>query len=840
MHQPNDPTGQPPARTALPPPASTATPRPISFSSSPLPILVSSPVQNAHRPPTPAEPMIISPPNAAFGTFGVTRSPFTPMQAMPTIADTLSDLAPCTASINRPLFMSGNTPQFPSHYRSLDPTVPRGVRSKLTQRELNSLDEWLGEGVQMMVPRDNHNMVEPPNNRAMATHYHAIQGDSSPASSLDAARLRPSTPFSPPESQPTEYDPHDPLFARGHSANSHPRPLHPHHPDHIDFIRRGATHEATLKELEALRTTHTTLQHPYSALQSDLEKQQAAHTRALESAIDDWQGTEDFSRAAGDYACSRMPGLLRYWLSSPDRSSQGMVDVMSGCITGWKLPEYLPLRRPPAPIMPASTTTPADGFLISPERVGATSSVALPSNPVGGSGAVGSLDPSSTLHGIWFLVRSSEEIEREMETGLSFGTEEGRSNGDAKFDDDGLQKRTGTMMTAGAHIITGVIGSGVLSLAWAFAQLGWIAGAVSLLAFAIITCYTSILLVDCYRSPNGTRNYTYMAAVTTYLGGLNVKVCGTAHAISKSNCYHKYGHDAACERTNNTYTILFGVAQIILSQIPNFHKLSFLSIVAAVMSFAYSSIGLGLSIDRIATDQSRLVKCRQDVENLCGTWRHCDTIKASPKENKVMKQATFAGILISTVFYMLCGVLGYAAFGNHAPSNFLTGFGFYDPFWLVDLANVCIIVHLLGAYQVFTQPLFAFVEERCKRRWPESRFVNQETAIEVPCLPRMSFSAFRLVWRSAYVVVITLISMLLPFFNDFVGLIGAAAFWPLTVYLPIQMYIARAKIRRLCFAWIWLQVLSMVCFVISVLAAAGSIRGLIKSVKRFQPFHVES
>nr|GME07610.1 amino acid permease 6-like [Ipomoea batatas] len=205
-----------------------------------------------------------------------------------------------------------------------------------------------------------------------------------------------------------------------------------------------------------------------------------------------------------------------------------------------------------------------------------------------------------------------------------------------------------------------------------------------------------------------------------------------------------------------------------------------------------------------------------------------------------MKQATFAGILISTVFYMLCGVLGYAAFGNHAPSNFLTGFGFYDPFWLVDLANVCIIVHLLGAYQVFTQPLFAFVEERCKRRWPESRFVNQETAIEVPCLPRLSFSAFRLVWRSAYVVVITLVSMLLPFFNDFVGLIGAAAFWPLTVYLPIQMYIARAKIRRLCFAWIWLQVLSMVCFVISVLAAAGSIRGLIKSVKRFQPFHVES
>ncbi|GKC02435.1 amino acid transporter, transmembrane, partial [Tanacetum coccineum] len=42
------------------------------------------------------------------------------------------------------------------------------------------------------------------------------------------------------------------------------------------------------------------------------------------------------------------------------------------------------------------------------------------------------------------------------------------------FDDDGRPKRTGTLYTASAHIITAVIGSGVLALAWATAQLGWI------------------------------------------------------------------------------------------------------------------------------------------------------------------------------------------------------------------------------------------------------------------------------------------------------------------------------------------------------------------------------
>lgn len=71
------------------------------------------------------------------------------------------------------------------------------------------------------------------------------------------------------------------------------------------------------------------------------------------------------------------------------------------------------------------------------------------------------------------------------------------------------------------HIITAVIGSGVLSLSWAIAQLGWLAGTVILVTFAIINYYTSTMLADCYRSPDaapGTRNYTYMDVVRAYLG----------------------------------------------------------------------------------------------------------------------------------------------------------------------------------------------------------------------------------------------------------------------------------------------------------------------------------
>uniref|UniRef100_A0A0V0H2R0 Putative ovule protein n=1 Tax=Solanum chacoense TaxID=4108 RepID=A0A0V0H2R0_SOLCH len=93
-----------------------------------------------------------------------------------------------------------------------------------------------------------------------------------------------------------------------------------------------------------------------------------------------------------------------------------------------------------------------------------------------------------------------------------------------RFDDDGRIKRTGSVWTASAHIITAVIGSGVLSLAWAVAQLGWIAGPIVMLLFSFVTYYTSSLLSDCYRSGDplsGKRNYTYMDAVQANLGMSN-------------------------------------------------------------------------------------------------------------------------------------------------------------------------------------------------------------------------------------------------------------------------------------------------------------------------------
>ncbi|XP_073003753.1 amino acid permease 3 [Typha latifolia] len=452
------------------------------------------------------------------------------------------------------------------------------------------------------------------------------------------------------------------------------------------------------------------------------------------------------------------------------------------------------------------------------------------------------------------------------------------------YDDDGRLKRTGTVWTASAHIITAVIGSGVLSLAWAIAQLGWVAGPAVMFLFSFVIYYTSALLSDCYRSGDpstGKRNYTYMDAVHANLGGLKVKLCGFIQyanlfgvaigytiaasismlAIRRSNCFHEKGHKNPCHMSSNPYMILFGVIEIVFSQIPDFDQIWWLSIVAAVMSITYSSIGLALGIVQVianksikgsltgisigaVTETQKIWRSLQAFGDIAFAYSYSiilieiqDTIKAPPpSEAKVMKRATLISVVVTTIFYMLCGCMGYAAFGDDAPGNLLTGFGFYNPYWLLDIANAAIVIHLIGAYQVFCQPLFAFVEKWALAAFPESTLITKEITIPIAPNKTYNLNLFRLVWRSAFVVLTTVISMLLPFFNDVVGLLGALGFWPLTVYFPVEMYIAQKRIPKWSTRWVCLQMLSVACLAISIAAAIGSIAGVISDLKVYRPF----
>jgi len=199
-----------------------------------------------------------------------------------------------------------------------------------------------------------------------------------------------------------------------------------------------------------------------------------------------------------------------------------------------------------------------------------------------------------------------------------------------------------------------------------------------------------------------------------------------------------------------------------------------------------------------------------------------------------MKKATLISVTVMTTFYMLCGSTGYAAFGDTTPGNLLTGFGFYNPYWVVDIANAAIVIHLVGAYQVFSQPIFAFVEKGVTQKCPN---LERELKIPIPGFPPYKLKMFRLVWRTLYVLFTTLVSMLIPFFNDVLGVIGALGFWPLNVYFPVEMYISQKKIPKWSNRWISLKIFTAACLLVSVVAFVGSVAGVLLDLKKYKPFH---
>ncbi|XP_042482337.1 probable amino acid permease 7 isoform X2 [Macadamia integrifolia] len=438
--------------------------------------------------------------------------------------------------------------------------------------------------------------------------------------------------------------------------------------------------------------------------------------------------------------------------------------------------------------------------------------------------------------------------------------------------DDGHQIRTGTLWTAIAHILTGVIGSGVLSISWSVAQLGWITGPLFMFCLAMVTYVASFLLSDCYRHPDpvtGARHHCYMDAVRTYLGRKQTWICGflqilsmygfgiayvittsiSMRAIQKSNCYHKEGHQATCAYGDTFYMLLFGAVQIVCSQIPDFRNMEWLSMLASIMSFSYASIGFALGFAKVigngrvkgsisgvhtATTAQKVWKVSQALGDIAFAYPYSiilieiqDTLKSPPPENQTMKKASMTAILITTFFYLCCGCFGYAAFGDQTPGNLLTGFGFYEPYWLIDFANACIVVHLMGGYQVYSQPVFAVVEKWCAERFPNNGFVNNSYTIKIPLLPGLTINLLRLCFRTCYVLSTTGLAMLFPYFNEVLGLLGALNFWPLTIYFPVQMYFVQRKIAPWTRSWIILQAFSIFCLLVSLVALVGSVEGLI-------------
>ncbi|XP_072973023.1 probable amino acid permease 7 isoform X1 [Typha angustifolia] len=317
-----------------------------------------------------------------------------------------------------------------------------------------------------------------------------------------------------------------------------------------------------------------------------------------------------------------------------------------------------------------------------------------------------------------------------------------------------------------------------------------------MLCFAVVTYVSAFLLSDCYRSPHpvtGTRNHSYMDAVRVNLGQKQTWFCGlvqyvslygtsiaytittstSMRAIKKSDCYHKEGDKAPCAYGDSFYMLMFGGVQIVLSQIPDFHNMAWLSVMAAIMSFSYSFIGFSLGIAKVIANGS--IK---------------GGIGGIPLASSVRKT------------WRVSQALGDIAFAY--------------PYSIILLE-----------IQVFSQQVFSFVDRWSSEKFPNNGSVKTFYTIKLPFLPAYRFNLLRICFRTIYVASTTGLAMFFPYFNEVLGLLGAFNFWPLAIYFPVEMYFVQRKIETWTKKWIILQTFSVACLLVSIFAFIGSVEGVV-------------
>lgn len=430
-------------------------------------------------------------------------------------------------------------------------------------------------------------------------------------------------------------------------------------------------------------------------------------------------------------------------------------------------------------------------------------------------------------------------------------------NFDPSYDEAQGIRRSGGIYSTFFLVITAVIGSGVLSLPFSVAMLGWVGGIVCLLVFAWITLYTSQLLADVHIV-NGKRTRTYIEQVTLIMGrthGLiitwvqqsNLILTALAYSITATFAMTNVA-TSVCEAQGidveggsycfNDYwkwALIHGAMQIFFSYIPDMDSSMWPCVVGAAMSFVYAFISLGRAISEgntHGTVRGIMDISAQDktfgVFNALGGIMFAysfsmilpeiqDTIRDGIKGGpiKAMRLTVNVCVYIMTFFYLAVAISGYMAYGNEVSGNILDSFE--TPRWLVDMANIAVIIHLLPAYQVWSQPFFYFLESNQSVWWGKRGVPKIFTGWY-----------FRSWFRPTYVILITFLTVCLPFFSYIIGFVGAVGFWPATVYYPISMWIRQFKpSARHIF---WLNALQWFCFVCSVLALVGAVQQIVVNV----------
>ncbi|BDA51000.1 GABA transporter 1 [Coccomyxa sp. Obi] len=398
----------------------------------------------------------------------------------------------------------------------------------------------------------------------------------------------------------------------------------------------------------------------------------------------------------------------------------------------------------------------------------------------------------------------------------------------------------------GYHMTAAVASVPTLGLPFAVSLLGWGGGLVALIAGGAVTMFTSFL-VSSMLEYGGKRHIRFRDLAVAVFGKsgwwavtpFQFAVCiGTtiANCIVGGQAIKAIDVLARGETpvTLTEYIVLFGGVNLLLAQCPNFHSIRFINQSSTFCTISFSLIAVAMSIYAGTTQNTEPdysvpgdgVTKLFNVFNGLGimAFAYGNTVipeigaTAKAPAIKTMRGGIIMGYCTIVSAYLCVSITGYWAFGNGVTGIVLGSLT--NPGWVVIMAWAFAALQLIGTTQVYCQPIYEF----CDKTWGD---------ILAPtwCLKN---TVVRLVCRTIFICFCTLIGSMLPFFTDFMSLIGAIGFTPMDFVLPQFLWIAAYKPKGF---GKWFSILVAVIYIIvGIMACIGAVRSIVLNAVNYSLF----
>ncbi|KAJ1720324.1 hypothetical protein LPJ53_005034 [Coemansia erecta] len=404
---------------------------------------------------------------------------------------------------------------------------------------------------------------------------------------------------------------------------------------------------------------------------------------------------------------------------------------------------------------------------------------------------------------------------------------------------DRLPRNAGFMRSF-SNVVCIIIGTGCLQIPYAFAKTGWI-GIIIVVLSAFIGGYTGVLTIRCLYYRSGERLHSfpqigyaafgrwgqYATQFFNYLYSLGTTCL---YIILSGQFIYQLVSTLGVTVTQKVWmiivTIIIWIPVAILKEMSEAAIMAIFGLLASVIVIIIASVmaitnpytemfpAEAAPAHDIAIGIGVPVALSSIVFSYSGSvvYPH---VEASMKKPKQWPNVVYTAMGFCAVCYLLIGVAGYWAYGDAVVSPVLDSIPTGAP---ATISKIMITIHVMIAAPIMLLSFYLEVE----KMWditPERLGKKREFTV-------------RLVYRSVVVGIVCAISLAIPYFSDFLGLISSIACVTMYAILPIVCYLKLYghRIAR-WYEKIWMAFVLIVGCVASIWGSVDSIKNLIRDTK---------